>query len=194
MSSPSLIYVLVEDNRQQSFIRRFLMMVGIEKRKMVFAPVPDGHGSGKQWVRRNFAAQAQICRRRNSRASTSMFAMMDADELTVARCLSDLNDELIKSGQQGLDNDHDRIARLIPKWNIETWILFLTSDEDANLSVREEQNYKDSKKSQQWDQLVPRSTTAIYALTRPGAALPDNLIGSLRTGLKEISRALPVRR
>ena len=123
-----------------------------------------------------------------------MFAVMDADELTVARCLSDLNDELIKSGQQSLDNDHDRIARLIPKWNIETWILFLTADEDAQLSIKEGQNYKDSKKSQQWDQLVPRSSAAIYALTRPGAAMPENLIGSLQTGLKEIPRALSVRR
>ena len=194
MSSPSLIYILVEDNRQQSFIRRFLLMVGVEKRQMVFAPVPDGHGSGKQWVRKNFAAQVQICRRRISRASTSMFAMMDADELTVARCLSDLNDEVIKSGQQSLDDDRDRIARLIPKWNIETWILFLTSDEDARLSVSEEQNYKDSKKSQQWDPLVPRALTALYAWTRTGAALPDNLIDSLRSGLKEIPRALSVDR
>jgi hypothetical protein len=119
---------------------------------------------------------------------------MDADELTVARCVSDLNDELIKSGQQILDNNHDRIARLIPKWNIETWILFLTSGEGARLSISEGENHKHSKKSQLWDQLVLRASATLYAWTRAGAALPDNLIGSLQTGLEEIPRALPLGR
>jgi hypothetical protein len=157
---------------------------------MVFAPVPDGHGSGKQWVRKRFADQVQICRRRNSRASTSMFAIMDADELTVARCLSDLNDELIASGQPRVDEHHDRIARLIPKWSIETWILFLVSDEKARRSVSEGENYKDLKRAEQWDQLIPQAAAAICEWTRPGTALPDNLIDSLKSGLREIPQAL----
>jgi hypothetical protein len=191
MSSPSLVYILAEDNRQQSFIRRFLLRVGIEGRRMVFAPIPDGRGSGKQWVRKRFADQVRICRRRNSRASTSMFAMMDADEMTVARCLNDLNDELITSGQPRVDANHDPIARLVPKWNIETWILFLVSDEAAKRFVIEGQDYKDSKRSEQWDQLVPQAVAALYEWTRPGAKLPDSLIDSLGSGLKEIPQALP---
>jgi hypothetical protein len=161
---------------------------------MVFAPVPDGHGSGKQWVRKSFAAQVQICRWRNSRASTSMLAMMDADELTVARCLSDLDDELIISGQPRVDENYDRIARLIPKRNIETWILFLTSDAAQKRSVSEEQDYKGSKKSEQWDQLISQAVAALYEWTRRGAVLPDNLIDSFRSGLIEIPRALTASR
>jgi hypothetical protein len=120
-----------------------------------------------------------------------MFAVMDADELTVAKCLRDLDDELVKAGQPGLDDKLDPIARLIPKWNIETWILFLTADEGAKHVIGETKNYKDSKTSQQWDQLIPRALDALYAWTRPNAALPENAIGSLRSSIKELPRALP---
>jgi len=123
-----------------------------------------------------------------------MFAVMDADELTVARCLSDLDDELVTAGHPRVNNNHDRIARLIPKRNIETWILFLSSDENARRSVSEKDDYKDSKKNEQWDSLVQQAVAALYGWTRPGAILPGNLLDSLGNGLREISRALPIGR
>jgi hypothetical protein len=194
MSSRSEILILVEDNRQKLFIRRFLLRVGIDKRQMIFAAVSGGHGSGKQWVRNQFADQVRKCRQRNKRASTSMFAVMDADEQTVARCLSDLDDELIKTSQARVDKNHDRVARLIPKRNIETWILCLTSHKDVQPQWSEEQSYKDSKRAEEWDQLTPQASEALYAWTRPAAVLPENLISSLRLGIQEIPRALPVGR
>jgi hypothetical protein len=194
MSSPSQIHILVEDKRQEMFIRRFLLRRGFDKRKMVFSPVPEGRGSGKQWVHANFANQVRVCRQRNSRASTSMFAMMDADELTVARCLSDLDNELVQSTQKPLDKIHDPIARLIPKWSVETWILYLSSIGASEPSISEDIPYKGSKTEEQWNELIPQASATLDAWSKSSAALPANLIDSLRRGLQEIPRALPAGR
>jgi hypothetical protein len=190
MSSPSSAYALVEDKRHRQFIYRFLVQAGINRNKITVEVSPSGLGSGKQWVCKRFALQTEVCRRRNAKNATCLFAIMDADQLTVARCLGDLDASLIAASQPKLDPAKDPIARLIPKWSIETWILYLTAKGAVRPPISEGKSYKDSQTKEQWSEQVPQAAITLFEWTRATAALPTNLIDSLRYGIEEIPRAL----
>jgi hypothetical protein len=171
-----------------------LVNSGIHPRKIDIQQSIAGRGSAKQWVSNQFAQSAEACRRRNSKAATSLLVMMDADQLSVAKCMSDLDAALATANQPKLDAARDPIARLIPKWSIETWILYLSSNGTANPPVTEDKSYKDSETPEHWTELIPQAAQILYAWTRTPAELPEKTLDSLRLGIQEISRALPVRR
>jgi hypothetical protein len=184
------IYILAEDKRHQSFLRRFLKRAGIGEREMIFAPISDGRGSGKQRVINQFADQVRLCRRRNSRALTSLIAMMDADEFSVDQCLNQLNERLSESGQNRVDSRVDRIAREIPKWNIETWILFLVSSEGDRSEITEAKNLKDQKSKQEWEDLTPRAAEIFWEWHVSPAGRPARVLESITRSLRELPSAV----
>jgi hypothetical protein len=193
MTKPSWIYVLVEDERQRQFIYRFLATAGCNLRQISFELSPSGQGSGEQWVRENFARLAKKCRARNARharESTGMFVMLDADKRSVQQHLSELDAALVAEGQPKHDSTKDAIARLIPKWSIETWILFLVANGASKPLLSEDESYKNSNRPEQWTDLIPQAAKTLFAWTRTGASRPGNLLDSLKCGLDEIPRAL----
>jgi hypothetical protein len=192
MSSPSLVYVLAEDQRQKQFIYRFLVKAGIGPHQMTVEVSPSGRGSAEQWVRINFARQTRKCRTRNARASTGLFVMLDADNRSVQERLIELDAALDAENQPKLDPARDPIARLIPKWSIETWILYLSSNGTAKPPMSEDVPYKDTKTVEQWSDLIPQASETLHVWTRTVTELPSNLIDSLQRGLQEIPRALPM--
>lgn len=194
MSSPSSAYALVEDKRHRQFIYRFLIQAGINRNKIKVDVSPAGLGSGKQWVCETFALQVEVCRRRNAKTSTCLFAIMDADQLTVARCIGDLDASLASAGQQKINPANDPVARLIPKWSIETWILYLTTEGADRLAIGQDESYKDSQTKEHWSELIPQAAVTLFEWTKRTAALPANLIDSLRHGIEEVPRALPAGR
>ncbi|HZB89659.1 MAG TPA: hypothetical protein VE291_13450 [Terracidiphilus sp.] len=189
-----MVIALVEDQRQEQLLRRYLVRVGFNRHQVRFEMSPSGQGSAERWVRENFARQAGKCRARNARAKTSMFVMLDADAHTVQERVNALDEALISAGQEPINPTHDSIARLITKRNVETWIVWLSASERAMRTVDEAQDYKPTKNSGAWSALIPSASEALWELTRPAAFLPDFLIGSLRNGIQEINRALPVER
>jgi hypothetical protein len=193
MSNRFLTYILVEDKRHQALIRALLKRAGVGPREMIFAPIPGGRGSGKQSVLYQFSDQVKACRRRNSYATTSLIVVMDADELSVEFCLNNLDGRLIGSGQDRVNSKQDRVARLIPKRNIETWILFLSCSGAATPPLNEDEPYKHTKSEEQWMQLIPEAAKTLWAWTGNAAIRPENLLDSLRRGIDEIPRALPQR-
>jgi hypothetical protein len=194
MTSPSLVLVLAEDQRQRQFIYRFLVHAGVDRRQMRIEVSPSGQGSGEQWVRKNFARQARKCRARNARTSTGMIVLLDADKLSVQEHLIELDAALIAADEPRYDPSQDTIARLIPKWSIETWILYLSSDGKPKPPVSEDKPYKGSKTEEQWSELIPRASRTFHAWSKATAERPANLLDSLERGLDEVPRALPVRR
>jgi hypothetical protein len=190
MSSPSLVYVLVEDQRQRQLIYRFLVKTGFKPHQMSFTLSPSGQGSAEQWVRENFARQAGKCRARNARAATGMIVMLDADMRTVQERLDALGDALACAGQQPIDRNRDPIARLIPKRNVETWILCLGLQEPQEQAFDEDNDYKQAKTGEEWSKLIPPAVDKLFEWTQPKATLPVNLIGSLKFGIQELPRAL----
>lgn len=191
MSNRFSVYVLAEGKRDQLFVREVLKSMGVGRREMLFAPVSHGHGSGKKRVLDQFAEQVQLCRRRSSRALTSLIVIMDADDQTVDRCLSDLDARLQDSGQARIDRRRDWIARLIPKRNIETWILFLISDSEGRDSVNEETDFKNSKSVDAWDRVTPAASDRFFEWCFPQLHQSTNLLDSLRRGIDEMARAVP---
>src|SRR5664280_2480434 len=120
---------------------------------MSFELSPSGQGSAEQWVRENFARQAGKCRIRSTRAATGMFIMLDADTRTVQERLQVLDDALVCANQRPIDPARDCIARLIPKRNVETWIIFLADREIAR-PIDEQTDYKRMKRSDEWSALI----------------------------------------
>lgn len=193
MNSPSLIYVLVEGQRQKQLLYRFLTRAGFGIHQITIEMSPAGRGSAEQWVRENFARQAGKCRARNSRAATGMLIMIDADICAVQECIDRLDSALIATNQRPVDPSRDRIARLIPKRNVETWILWLSLIDAERRKVDEQMDYKPAKTPEEWSALISPASDALEELTKPGAPLSPALIDSLRSGLQEIPRALSVR-
>ena len=197
MTKPSWIYVLAEDQRQRQFIYRFLATAGFNLRQISFELSPSGQGSAEQRVRENFPRLARKCRARNARharPSTGMFVILDADKRSVQERLDELDAALISENQPSYDSERDTIARLIPKWSIETWILYLSSPGMATPSISEDKPYKDTKSEEQWSELIPQASKTLYVWTRTPAELPETMLDSLRLGIQEIPRSLPVRR
>jgi hypothetical protein len=187
----------VEDERQRQFIYRFLAVAGFNLRQISFDLSPSGKGSAEQWVRENFVRLVKKCRARNARharPSTALLVMMDADNRSVQERFNELDASLISGNVPKLDGKTDTIARLIPKWSIESWILFLGANGASDPAVNEDESYKDSRRNAEWSELIPKAAEALFDLVSGGSGGTRFLLDSLRRSLDEIPRALPVGR
>lgn len=118
--------------------------------------------------------------------------MMDADQLTVFQCLGILDAALASGKQPILDLTVEPIARLIPKWSVETWIIYLNSRGAVRPPISEDRSFKDAKSPEQWNELIPSAADAFCDWIKTTVYRPDNLLDSIQRGLDEIPRALPV--
>jgi len=190
MSNPSKVFVLAEDKRQKQLLYRFLVAAGIGPHQMTIEVSPSGQGSAELWIRKNFARQAEKCRARNARAATGMLVMMDADALSVQEHWNELDAALAAENQPAYNPTSDPIARLIPKWSVETWILFLSSNGESKPTISEDKPYKELVSAEQWSESIPEAARTLYAWTKTSAVRPLHLLDSLQRGLDEIPRAL----
>jgi hypothetical protein len=105
--------------------------------------------------------------------------MIDADVQSVQYRLSQLGGALAESGAEPIEGS-EQIALLIPKRNVERWILCLTNE-----VVDEVIDYKE--KRDDWNSLIPRASEALFRWTRPNATLSNQCISSLRLGVRELN-------
>src|SRR5438874_2421683 len=115
--------LLVEDRALARFVRDCLLEMGAHPREIRVLPFPVGRGSGKLWIDREYPIQVQAHRRRGFQ-NIALVVGTDADEQTVQQRAQQLADRLQEAGQ-GARTDQERVAIWIPRWNIETWLLFL---------------------------------------------------------------------
>jgi hypothetical protein len=169
----------VEDSLHKQFIYRYLKKIGVEAHAMRIYPSPAGSGSAEQWVRERFAIEVEACRRR--KAETKLIIVIDADTRTVQQRISQLDQALSQAGIEPISDDTETISRLIPKRNIETWILCLNE-----VPVNESDNYKE--KHQNWTSLTTPAVTKLYAWTRPNAIVPTACVESLKAGIRELKK------
>src|SRR5262245_18375594 len=87
-----------------------------ERRDIRLVPLPAGKGYGEQWVRQGYLAEVIGLRRRA--ANTALIVAIDADTIEVEQRRRQL--DAAASSLAG-----EKIVHLIPKRNIETWILCL---------------------------------------------------------------------
>ncbi len=179
MPGPSQIILLIEDSLHRQFIHRYLQRVGIARHALRFVESPSGAGSAEHWVTKQFPVEVKACQIRQ--AATKLIVLIDADILTVQQRTQQLDQALTEAAIQTVDRDEAKIGRLIPRRNIETWILALIEK-----SVNEEIDYKKTRND--WSSLVRDATGVLYTWTRPNAPIPRACVNSLRLGVVELRK------
>ena len=173
MDRPSQVVVLVEDKRQQRFVRGYLYRLGFSTHDIRFEPPPAGRGSGAQWVLDRYTGAVTAYRSRSARAKTALVVAIDADDGNVARRQQQF-------GERAVRTVDDRIVHLIPKWSIETWILCLSGE-----AVDENQTYR---RTPDIDEKIPAAAATFFEWSRPNATPPTYCIPSLLAAIPEIRR------
>jgi hypothetical protein len=142
------VVILCEDTQQEVFVRCWLEKKGFNPRKFRIRKSPGSKGSAEQFVRIHYPAEVQAQRQKASYSpvGSSLVVAVDADILTVDLRKQMLDQQLETSLQQKRQLG-EKIALLIPKRNIETWIYHLrgqTVDEETAYpkSSKEEGNCK----------------------------------------------------
>ncbi len=105
--------------------------------------------------------------------------MIDADNNTVQDRFNQLDQALQGEGMPIVELK-DRIARLVPRRNVETWILYLTGS-----VVDEDTDYRNSMSD--WNRLIPLASKKLRDWRRQ---TDEPAIASLLTGVREL-RCLP---
>jgi hypothetical protein len=126
------VMILCEDLMHLNFVRRYLILHGVESRRIRGKVAPSGRGSGAQYVIANYPVEVKALRSR-PHVRAGLLAVVDADTFSVEERFRQLEQSL---GQPGRE-DGERIGLLAPKRNLETWMFFLLGN-----AVNEEDDYK----------------------------------------------------
>jgi hypothetical protein len=156
-------------------VYRYLIKRGVGSYAIRIERSPSGEGSAENWVRGRFAKEVNEYRKRH--AETALIVVIDADTGTVQDRLRQLDEVLAGA----VVTNTEQIARLVPKRNIETWILCLNGHE-----IDEETDSK--KKKYDWRGLIPSAAETLFQWTRSKAEPPFHCIDSLRNGVRELKR------
>jgi len=179
MSKPSQVIVVVEDDHHKMLVYRYLIKHGLKAYAIRIERSPSGGGSAESWVRKRFVKEVSVYRSRH--AKTALIVIIDADTCAVQDRLRQL-DQALKDGGKQTVAESEQIARLVPKRNIETWVLCLLNVQ----AVNEETDYKRTRDD--WNELIPPAAEMLFEWTRPKAELPNHCIDSLRSGVRELNR------
>jgi hypothetical protein len=80
-----------------------------------------------------------------------------------------------------IPDDNEVIARLVPKRNIEIWILCLN-----DVLVNEGTDYKRTRDN--WTELIRPAVSTLYVWTRPRTAVPPSCVESLQMGIRQLRK------
>ncbi|HEV2961745.1 MAG TPA: hypothetical protein VG649_07985 [Candidatus Angelobacter sp.] len=141
--------------------------------------LPAGKGAGEQWVRMHYARLVAAYRARAAHAGTALLVVIDADTSEVDHRFRQLQDTLAEARLKPRSNN-EKIAHLVLKRSIETWILFLTGS-----NVNETTDYRNAHKV---DDQVKAATLKFFEWSRKNASLPQNCLRSLVVAIPEIRR------
>jgi hypothetical protein len=117
-------------------------------------------------------------------ASKWLIVVIDADNETVARRLDQLAEKLKASDDERVKKcrvEREQIARLVPKWSVETWILCLNGE-----AVDEQTRYK--TRNRDWDGGITPAAVEFDNWQRNPQNLPDRFVPSLQHGIEELRR------
>jgi hypothetical protein len=184
MSKPTFAIILCEDNLTFTLLRKYLQRCGVDRRSIRPEVSPSGRGAAESWVIRNFPAQVDAYRISKAKKDTWLIVAIDADKGTVARRIEQLNSSLRNCGNprlQNIDPGVERIARFVPRRNVETWILVLSGTPGNEVA-----DFSEQKQKEEWHELIDPAVEEFYEWTRPNANLPERCLPSLRHAIDEL--------
>ena len=188
--------VLCEDLQAQVFIRRVLIHAGANRRRIRFVALPAtvAGGAGHAYVKGRYPAEVRAVRVKNACVATCLVVHIDADDQSVAYRHAELAAAL-KADAEQRNNDgkprgaEERIAELVPKRNIETWIYALDESLHAKSgeAVTEEKTYRKFDLESQCARAAEAFAESVKTNTEPPMA---SAVPSLRDGVAELRRCL----
>jgi hypothetical protein len=141
--------------------------------------LPGGRGCGEQWVRDKYPKAVRSYRGRSARAETALIVAIDADTGDVEQRLRQLRKALDQAGI-ATRAEREAIIHLIPKRNVETWVLCLSGRQvDENTDYSGEGGI---------DELIKPAAIAFFDWSRPNAAPPALCVPSLLAAIPEVRR------
>lgn len=127
--------LLCEDKLHQVFMRRLLKRLGFDR--VFLVDLPGGNwGAAEQYVREKFPREVHWWRSRRNQGNLGLVAVIDADNYSVQERKGQLIGQL-EAKDMSVRTNNERIAILVPKRTIETWIASLRGQD-----VNEETDYK----------------------------------------------------
>lgn len=162
MSHRVNVVILCEDKQHATFARRFLKKMGWTKPPRI-APLPAGRGSGEQSVREQFPIELKSYRSNRGVVGQALVVIQDGDDRGVKARHAELDAACTASGVAAREVV-ERVAVLVPTWNIETWFAYLDG-EDVDEG---EKGYR--RLSRQRD--CQRHVDALAEMCRQGALRP----------------------
>ena len=160
------ITIICEDAHHQSFLNFYLGGRWRIRWQKCTA------GAGEQWVREAWVRELNEYRRRVHRRASALLAIVDAD----TRSVSDRQRQFL-SLTEAPPAESERVAVLIPRRHIETWILALGVDAEVNEVDRYDRDRRVDRTS------IRRAAERLYALSRPSAQIQGEILPSIRTGI-----------
>ncbi len=140
------IIVLCEDRTHANFVCHYLKKRGFNHRQLRVRPVPHGSGSGAQFVLQGYATEVKAYRSQANHLSLALITVIDADRQEVQHIHHCLEGQLQNANIENRKTG-ERIALLVPKRNIETWIVYL-----QGTPVDEESDYKQHSLAENYKQ------------------------------------------
>jgi hypothetical protein len=120
------IIILCEDQTHNTFARAFLKRRNFNPRAIRTLPIPGrSGGSGEASVRRSFPNELKAIR---GRSNAMLVVLIDADTYDVAERKRQLMQECAACGVPWRGDD-DHVVLIVPKRNIESWLVYLDGDE-----------------------------------------------------------------
>jgi hypothetical protein len=184
MSKPAVVILLCEDTLTSTLLRSYLKRLRFDPRNIRFIVSPRGRGSGEHFVLKQYPEQVNAYRLSKAKKETWLIVAVDADTGTVARRLEQLSASLRQCENLRLREmriEDERIARLVPRRNVETWILVLTGT-----TTNEQDDYGNTRHRDDWNDMTISASLELYNWTRPNAQIPDYCVNSLRDGIREL--------
>lgn len=176
------LVILAEDQRSANFLRRYVGQLGnrVNQRQIRVLCCPQG--SGEQFVRQQYPKEVKEQRRcvAGGIRRAALIVHVDADTDTVASEHQTLAAELIRS-RSGARESHERIAIVVPKRHIETWLHGL-----SGAVVTEDQNCK--RELRDHDSKIGYAAEALFRLTRANAVSPPANLQALTVAVPELRR------
>lgn len=178
------IVLLVEDSRQEILIRSYLLKIGHHTRSIRVVRLTPGKGSGEQFVRERYASEVRAIRQQFAKTKACLIAMIDADIEPLENRVRQF-EKALKDADESPRKSSEAIVHLIPKRNVETWILCLELE-----PTEEQSSFRDDKRID--SQLIKKAALTLFDWTRNNAFIPDVCTPSLKSCLPEFNRIPPL--
>jgi hypothetical protein len=175
------VIVLCEDRQQEVFIRPWLLSRGIRARDITVREIPAGRGSGEVHVRDRYPSEIKALRQVNSYSEVGrvLVTVIDADTFSVQQRHNILDRSLTQAGLERRSAE-EKIAVLVPKRNIETWIHHLRGE-----IVNETDIYRRLDKPSEC-----KADVARFVAEPSNSPLKENAPPSLQLALAEMERII----